>query len=215
MPKTTISKLASGAAAAALVGAMTLGAAAPAQAQNFGGVLGCNATGGKQEGGALIGALLGAAAGSNLAKKDRGTGTALGAVVGAAAGSAIGCKLQHDDQSRKAVQNHGYPPQAYDYGYQQPATYTHGRYRLDRSISPANYDGGGGTMIARTTVNLRAAPTTRSARMGQLRAGERFEALAQVRGSDWVLVGQNGVGVGYVHGAYVQPEGYRYAAYGY
>ena len=70
-------------------------------------------------------------------------------------------------------------------------------------------------MVARTTVNLRAAPTTGSARVGQLRAGERFEALAQVRGSDWVLVGQNGVGVGYVHGAYVQPEGYRYANYRY
>ncbi|HMP62236.1 MAG TPA: SH3 domain-containing protein [Phenylobacterium sp.] len=181
MPKKNVSKLASAAAAAAMVGALTLGAAAPAQAQNFGGVLGCNAPGGKQEGGALI-----------------------GAVVGAAAGSAIGCKLQHDDQDRRYAQGHG---------YQQPATYTHGGYRLDRSISPANYAGGGGAMIARSNVNLRAAPSTSSARVGQLRAGQRFEALAYVRGSEWVLVGQNGVGVGYVHGAYIQPEGYRYAAW--
>lgn len=204
MPKKNVTKLASAAAAAAMVGALTLGAAAPAQAQNFGGVLGCNAPGGKQEGGALIGALVGAAAGSNLAKNDRTTGTALGAVVGAAAGSAIGCKLQHDDQDRRYAQGHG---------YQQPATYTHGGYRLDRSISPANYAGGGGAMIARSNVNLRAAPSTSSARVGQLRAGQRFEALAYVRGSEWVLVGQNGVGVGYVHGAYIQPEGYRYAAW--
>ncbi|MDX5393213.1 MAG: SH3 domain-containing protein [Caulobacteraceae bacterium] len=208
MPKMTVPKLASAAAAAAMVGALTLGAAVPAQAQNFGGVLGCNAPGGKQEGGALLGAIVGAAAGSNLAKKDRTTGTALGAVVGAAAGSAIGCKLQHDDQDRRHAQGYGY-------GYQQPATYTHGRYRLDRNISPASFYGGGEAMIARTTVNLRAAPTTRSARVGQLRAGQRFETLARVEGTEWVLVGQNGVGVGYVHGAYVTPERYRYAGYGY
>ena len=201
MPKKNVSKLASAAAAAAMVGALTLGAAAPAQAQNFGGVLGCNAPGGKQEGGALIGALVGAAAGSKNAPPP---GAALGGGGGAAAGSAIGCKLQHDAQDRRYAQGHG---------YQQPATYTHGGYRLDRSISPANYAGGGGAMIARSNVNLRAAPSTSSARVGQLRAGQRFEALAYVRGSEWVLVGQNGVGVGYVHGAYIQPEGYRYAAW--
>jgi len=207
MPKTTVSKLTTGAAATAMMSALFLAAAAPAaQAQNFGGVLGCNASGGKQEGGALIGALVGAAAGSNLAKKDRGTGTAIGAVVGAAAGSAIGCKLQHDDQDRRYAQGQGY-------AYNQPATYTHGGYRLDRNLSPAHYAGGGGVMIARSTVNLRSSPSTRGARVGQLRAGERFEALSYVRGSDWILVGQNGVGVGYVHGAYVQPEGYRYAGY--
>lgn len=209
MPNKTVSKFTTGAMTAALASAMVLGVGAPAaQAKNLGGVLGCQASGGKQEGGALIGALLGAAAGSNLAKKDRGTGTALGAVVGAAAGSAIGCKLQHDDQDRRYAQGRGYD-------YNQPATYSHGGYRLDRSLAPASYYGGGGYMVARTTVNLRAAPTTNSARVGQLRAGERFEALAQVRGSDWVLVGQNGVGVGYVHGGYVQPEGYRYANYRY
>ena len=47
-----------------------------------------------------------------------------------------------------------------------------------------------------------------------MRAGEGFQALARVRGTDWILVGQNGVGVGYVHGAYVRPAGgYQYARY--
>jgi hypothetical protein len=49
--------------------------------------------------------------------------------------------------------------------------------------------------------------------VGSLRAGQRFQALAHVRGSDWILVGQGGVGVGYVHEAYVQPADYRYASY--
>ena len=209
MPNKSVSKLASGAAATAMMSALFLAAATPAaQAQNFGGVLGCNASGGKQEGGALIGALLGAAAGSNLAKNDRGTGTALGAVVGAAAGSAIGCKLQHDDQDRRYGQGQGY-------AHNQPATYTHDGYRLDRHLAPASFSRGEGAMVARSTVNLRAAPTTNSPRVGQLGAGQRFEALARVRGGDWVLVGQNGVGVGYVHGAHVQPEGYRHANYRY
>ena len=54
-------------------------------------------------------------------------------------------------------------------------------------------------------------PTTGSTRVGQLRRGESFEALAEVRGSDWILVGQDGVGVGYVNNAFVEPEGRRYA----
>lgn len=203
MRKTTVSKLTTG----AMMSALFLAAAAPAaQAQNFGGVLGCNAPGGKQEGGALLGALVGAAAGSNLAKKDRTTGTAVGAVVGAAAGSAIGCRLQHSDQDRRHGQGQGYV-------HNQPATFVHGGYRLDRNLAPAHFAGGGGAMVARSTVNLRASPSTRGSRVGQIRAGQQFEALSYVRGSDWILVGQNGVGVGYVHGAYVQPVSYQYATY--
>ncbi len=69
MPNKTVSKFTTGAAAAVLASAMVLGVGAPAaQAQNFGGVLGCQASGGKQEGGGLLGALLGAAAGATLAK---------------------------------------------------------------------------------------------------------------------------------------------------
>ena len=35
--------------------------------------------------------------------------------------------------------------------------------------------------------------------------------MAQVRNSDWILVGQGGVGVGYVRGDFVRPIGDRYA----
>jgi hypothetical protein len=199
MRNSTISKLTGGAAAAALVLTGALGATA-AQAQGISGVTSCAAPGGKQEGGALIGALLGAALGSNLAKNDRGTGTAIGAVAGAAAGSAIGCQMQHKSQDQA-------------YGYGQPATYTSGAYRLSSDIRPASFARAGGTMVATTNLKLRSAPSTRGVQVGGLRAGQRFQALAYVRGSQWILVGQGGVGVGYVHGAYAQPEGYRYAAY--
>lgn len=81
-------------------------------------------------------------------------------------------------------------------------------------MSPASYSRIGQTFVATDGVNLRSAPTTGSARVGRLRAGERFEAMAHVRGSDWILVGQGGVGVGYVRDDFVRPEGRRYA-YGY
>jgi uncharacterized protein YgiM (DUF1202 family) len=204
MPTSKTTTLARGAAAALLAGAMMVSAASTAQAQPIAnGLIGCDAPGNKQAGGALIGALAGAVLGSNLAKNDRGTGTAIGAVAGAAGGSYVGCRMQRSDAQR-------------NYGYQapRPAVYSHGGYRLDGAVSPASYVRDGGAFVATTTVNLRSAPTTNSARVGQLRSGERFEALARVRGSEWVLVGQGGVGVGYVHDAYVQPiGGYRYASY--
>ncbi len=74
------SKLMRGAIAATLAGAITAGAVSTASAQDYraptggglGSVVSCDAPGGKQAGGALIGAPLAAAAGSNLAKNDRG-----------------------------------------------------------------------------------------------------------------------------------------------
>lgn len=204
MPTSKTSMLARGAAAALLAGAMMVSAASTAQAQPIvNGVIGCDAPGNKQAGGAIIGALAGAVLGSNLAKNDRGTGTAIGAVAGAAGGSYVGCRMQRSDAQRS-------------YGYQapRPAVYSHGGYRLDGGVAPASFVRDGGPFVATTRVNLRAAPTTGGARVGQLRAGERFDALARVRGSEWILVGQGGVGVGYVHEAYVQPAGgYRYASY--
>jgi uncharacterized protein YgiM (DUF1202 family) len=191
-----------GAAAAVLAGALAI--AAPVQAQTLiPGVTGCAAPGGKQEGGAVVGALLGGLLGNSVSGHNRTTGTVLGAAVGAAAGSAVGCQMQHN----RADGAYGYG------GYRQPATYTRGGYRLSSDIAPATYRRNGDTYVATRSVNLRAAPTAGSARVGALREGERFQALADVAGTDWILVGQGGVGVGYVHGAYAEPQGYRYAAY--
>jgi uncharacterized protein YgiM (DUF1202 family) len=205
------SKLLRGAAVATLTGALALGAASTASAQyraptggGLGSIVSCDAPGNKQVGGALIGALVGAAAGSNLAKNDRGTGTAIGALVGGATGSYVGCKMQRDSAAQAS----------YGGGY-RPATYVHSGYRLSGDLAPARFVRDGGSFVAASTLNLRAAPTTRSARVGALRAGETFQALARVSGTEWILVGQNGVGVGYVHGAYVEPAGYRYASYRY
>ncbi|HEY8572816.1 SH3 domain-containing protein [Phenylobacterium sp.] len=189
-----------GAAAALLATPLALGAAAPAQAAGISGVTSCAAPGGKQEAGAVIGALVGGLIGNKVGGSKPAAETVLGAAAGAAAGSAIGCKMQHTAHEK-----------ASGYGY-APSTYTRGGYRLSSQIAPASYHRLGDTFVATRSVNLRSAPSTGSARVGSLRAGERFQAMAQVRGSDWVLVGQGGVGVGYVHRAYAEPADHRYAA---
>jgi uncharacterized protein YgiM (DUF1202 family) len=196
-------KMASAALAAVMAATTLAGAAAPAQAQTLiPGVTGCGASGVKQERGALLGALAGGLLGHSVSGHNRTTGTVVGAVAGAAAGSAVGCQMQHNSQDRAA----------YAEGYGQ-RTYRQGGYELYSGVAPASYKRMGETLVATSSVNLRAAPTQGGARVGQLRRGERFEALAHVRGSDWILVGRGGVGVGYVHGAYARAEGYRYASY--
>jgi hypothetical protein len=189
------------AAFGALAVAAMAGAGAPAQAQTLiPGVTGCSAEGNKQLGGAVVGALAGGLLGNSISGHNRTTGTVLGAAGGAAAGSAIGCQMQKNDEKRAAADA-------------APAeTYSHEGIELSSAVAPASYERMGGAFVATQNLYMRGAPEPGGARVGKLRRGEHFEALARVRGSDWVLVGRDGVGVGYVHGAYVRPErGQRYA----
>lgn len=177
------------------VAALAAGLALSGVSSATAGVVGCSAPGGKQEGGAVIGALVGGLIGNQVGGRHATGETVVGAAAGAAAGSAIGCEMQKD-----RVQKQG------------AATYKTNGYRLYSNVRPASYDRIGQPFVAQSGVNLRAAPSTNSARVGRLQAGERFQALAAVRGSDWILVGHNGVGVGYVRGDFVRPISSRYAA---
>ena len=190
----TITKTMTGGAAAMLAATLAMTASTPASA----GVTGCSAPGGKQTAGAVIGAVVGGLIGNKVGGRQPALETVGGAAVGAAAGSAIGCEMQKGRTDSYAA---------------QPSTYNRNGYRLSADVAPASYSRIGQPFVATSGVNLRSAPTTDSARVGRLRAGERFQALAQVRGTDWILVGQGGVGVGYVRGDFVQPDGYRYASY--
>lgn len=185
------------AAAAAIAGSLALGAPA-AQA----GVTGCSAQGGKQEAGALVGAALGGLVGNSVSGHNRTTGTVVGAVAGAAAGSAVGCEMQKSDPSRQA-----------DDRAEQPATYTSGGYRLSSQIQPARFSRTGGSVMVTRNFDMRAAPDFTGRYVGRLKGGEHVEAMARVRGSDWVLVGRNGVGLGYVHRDYIRADDDRYASY--
>jgi len=81
--------LATAAALASLVSAAPMAASAQAN-----GVTNCDAPGGRQAAGAVIGGILGGVVGSNLARNERTAGTLVGAGAGAAAGSYIGCNQQ-------------------------------------------------------------------------------------------------------------------------
>jgi len=41
---------------------------------------------------------------------------------------------------------------------------------------------------------------------GELKRGEHIQALAKVKGYDWVLVGKNGMGIGYVPSSMLAPD---------
>jgi hypothetical protein len=194
-------------AASVALAAVTVaaGLAAPASADPLiPGVSGCGASGDKQAGGAVVGALAGGLLGNSLSGHNRTTGTVLGAAVGAAAGSAVGCQMQHNDEQRaQAAQAAEAPPPAHDERQDH--------YSLGRGVLPADFHRLDGPLVVTHSVALRASPDSRSRRLGMLHKGERFDAMAEVRGTDWLLVGRNGVGAGYVQRANARPDGDRYA----
>ncbi|MGE5501278.1 MAG: SH3 domain-containing protein, partial [Ignavibacteriales bacterium] len=94
------------------------------------------------------------------------------------------------------------------------ATYASGRYNLARHVQPAQFTPArSADMWATSTVNIRSGPTSGSSKVGRLQRGQPFQALAYANGGQWILVGDNGVGIGYVNAAYVT-AGQHYA-YGY
>jgi uncharacterized protein YgiM (DUF1202 family) len=91
MSNPLITPLATAVALAALV--LSVPMAAQAQARSNG-ITSCDAPGGRQQAGAVIGGVLGALAGSRISSNERGLGALAGAGAGAAAGSYIGCNQQ-------------------------------------------------------------------------------------------------------------------------
>lgn len=77
----------------AAVAALIASAPLAAQAQSNG-ITSCDAPGGRQQAGAVIGAVIGGLAGNAVARNERALGTVVGAGAGAAAGSYIGCNQQ-------------------------------------------------------------------------------------------------------------------------
>jgi uncharacterized protein YgiM (DUF1202 family) len=89
-----MSKIITTFATAAALAALVSAAPMAAQAQQSNGITSCDAPGGRQTAGALIGGAIGALAGSRISSNERGLGALAGAGAGAAAGSYIGCNQQ-------------------------------------------------------------------------------------------------------------------------
>jgi uncharacterized protein YgiM (DUF1202 family) len=90
MSKIMNTTLATAAALAALVTAVP----SVSMAQQANGITNCDAPGGRQRAGALIGAVAGGLIGSQVSDNERTLGAVVGAGAGAAAGSYIGCNQQ-------------------------------------------------------------------------------------------------------------------------
>jgi len=89
-----MSKIITTFATAAALAALVSAAPMAAQPQQSNGITSCDAPGGRQTAGALIGGAIGALAGSRISSNERGLGALAGAGAGAAAGSYIGCNQQ-------------------------------------------------------------------------------------------------------------------------
>ena len=210
-------------AAAGLIAAPLASAPTQALAQNpLSRLFSCEQSGNRQEGGAVVGALLGAALGSQVSKNERTLGAVAGAALGAAAGSYVGCRMQSTDTARAQAATKAALDQGASQSWTNPQTGASGRIDvLSSSYGPpvagsslrfapgvqaqATYDAAGGRYYAPGTVNLRAGPSTRAAIAGKLAAGEQFDALGLTGG--WGLVGRYGQAVGYASASVVRPSG--------
>lgn len=223
-------------AALALTPALSPAPALAQSGGPLGSIFGCGAAGNKQAGGAVAGAVVGGLLGNQVAsKKNRGAATVLGAAVGAAAGSYIGCRMQTSDQAKAEAAAQHALNNGQTYSWNNPETGASGRTRVV-STTTTPYNGGGqayaqpvslqgvrfapgvepqgpyfgasGSFTAPQKVNMRGAPSTNAAVVGQLQAGATFDAMAKVRGPayDWLLIGNNGVAIGYVAESVVRPQ---------
>lgn len=96
------------ASAALLAGLAPAALPTMAMAQQANGVTNCDAPGGRQRTGAVIGGVLGALAGSQVSDNERTLGAVVGAGAGAAAGSYIGCNQQRARQANQQAQGGAY-----------------------------------------------------------------------------------------------------------
>jgi surface antigen len=208
-----------------------LAAPAPvlAQSRGLGGLFACEGSGGKQEGGALIGGAAGALLGNKVAGKNKTLGTLVGAAAGAAAGGYIGCRMQSTDAAlaeqatRKALEtgvaqtwsnkhtgNSGRIA-VVSSSYGPPIDGRNVRHARGVQALPS-YEAAGGTYVAGSTTNLRGGPSTKAAVVGKLSAGERFDAVGLAPAGGWVLVGRNGDAIGYAAASLVRPYGQQAAS---
>ena len=144
-------------AALAVLMAGAMGLAGTASAQSYGqqpqrpvgsGVLGCDAPGGRQQAGAVIGGILGAALGTQISRNERELGAVGGGVLGAAAGSYVGCRQQ---RARLDHYNAGY-----NNGHAEAA-------------ARAN------TYVANSNLRIRSGPSTGYGQIGSIGAGQSFQ----------------------------------------
>ncbi len=194
-------------------------------------IFSCQTANNKQGQGAAIGAIVGGIAGNKLSD-DKGNNTTrntiLGAAIGAAAGSYIGCKMGTDDSRRAQTATQTalqqgkdqtwqgangtsgkiHVVETYNYGYEQngkPGQFNLSQVRWANGVEqPRNYSPASGAYRATGNVVLRGRPSNGSPQVGTLRNGDLVDGYVRPATAGWLLVGQNGVALGYVTEASLQ-----------
>ena len=170
-------------AVAALVSSLTIGGATALTTTSAN----AGVTGCNAPGGRQeAGALIGAVIGGLVGNQVAKNERGIGTVVGAGLGAAAGSAIGCKQQDDRA---------------EREAVYYRDAYQASN------------TFVARSTINIRSAPSTRSSKVGGLRAGQTFQSLGATRDGEWILVGRNGYRIGYVAADYVSPARYQHASY--
>lgn len=201
--------------------ATALGVSAlPASAKGLSSLYSCSAEGSTNTKAAVVGGLVGALAGSQVSKDNRAIGAAIGAGLGAVIGNSIGCRMDRKTQldaqqafqralDTGTAQNWSDPQtgtsgriQVLDRAYSpQSGTVSSGRWRFADGVTPASrVSSVGGTYSAKSRVNVRAAPSTRSPVVDRLRVGEQFQSTGSANGG-WLAMVEDGLVQGYVSGS--------------
>jgi uncharacterized protein YgiM (DUF1202 family) len=132
------------------------------------------------------GAVIGALIGGLVGTQVAKNERGIGAVVGAGLGAAAGSAIGCKQQDDRA---------------EREAAYYRGAYQASN------------TFVARSNINIRSAPSTRSSKVGSLAYGQSFQSLGTTRDGEWILVGRNGYRIGYVAADYAAPARYQHASY--
>lgn len=220
-------------ALAASAAALTI-APLPALAQSgspLGSLFACNNPGANNRTGAVVGGLAGALLGSQVSKNERTLGAIVGAGLGAAAGNYVGCRMNTTSRAsaetafeqalntgraqtwrdsrtgaagRIEVVSGGYDA-PYAGGAARPVAANELQYGrgIDRAYSLTS---AAPMYVARSNVNVRAAPTTRAPIVDRLVRGQQITVAGMVDGG-WLAVEDGGRVEGYVAASTVRPAG--------
>lgn len=178
----------------------------------------------KQDVGTVIGGVLGAAAGSQIGD---GGGRVVAVIVGAAAGAWIGNQigqyLDEEDQKRLAEATQTTAVSGQPISWTNPDTGVSGTTRVVKEetrsenvavpvlkervteLPPFEYIGERYSVASAS--NVRGGPGTDYKVVDSLNAGQTVDVIGEVEGKPWYLVGENGVGNGFVFNKLLKPTG--------
>lgn len=178
----------------------------------------------KQVGGTLLGAGLGALAGSQMGSgKGQAAAIALGTLAGAWIGNEIGKSLDAADQAsftKESAQALSSAQDGQPVFWNNPdsgasATMVASNTRREsrqvtvvrdkRMVWAPDIELMGEPYRVVTNANLRQGPSTQTNVIGGLKAGETFKAVGRVSSGDWIVVGKNDRSIGYVYAPLVAP----------